>query len=204
MSTVIATQVNADADLEEIENNAKLNQKTEIINALATQIVMPNQVLQQSSTQDFGGLILSGNHGGFQAKGTRTTVNGMPGTVIKKQIGVTGTAVLSNMTRICEGNTPAVLIRDGGRVALKNCHIVKTDNLHSAATDTYVLMETGSYASVVSCVFYGTQANTGSLVRNEDAANTNRGSIVGCINLTDIAATPFVNIAAGNILGVIP
>lgn len=70
MSTVIATQVNADADLEEIENNATLNQKTEIINALATQIVMPNQVLQQSSTQDFGGLILSGNHGGFQAKNT--------------------------------------------------------------------------------------------------------------------------------------
>ena len=204
MSTVVATQVDADADLAEIDKNATLNQKTDIINALATKIVMPGQVLQQSSVQDFGGLVMSGGHGGFEVKGTRTTVNGMPGTVIKKQIVVTGTAVLSSMTLICEGNTPAVVVRDGGRVALKNCHIVKTDNSHSAATDTYVLMETGSYASAVSCVFYGTQANTGSLVRNEDAGNTNRGSIVGCINLTDIAATPFVNIAAGNILGVIP
>jgi|TARA_R100001163_G_scaffold65349_1_gene62220 hypothetical protein len=204
MSGVVATQVDSDASVEEIDENATANQKTEILNALATEVVMPGQLYRQSSKLDFGGLLMAGSQGGFEVKGTRTTVNGMPGSVVRKQIVVNGTAVLSNMTLVCDGNTPAVVVRDGGRVALKNCHIVKGDNKHSAATDAYILMETGSYASVVSCVFYGTQSNTGSLVYNQDAVNTNRGSVIGCINLTDIAAAPFVNIVAGNILGVVP
>ena len=204
MSGVIATEVDPNATAEEISSNATENQKTNIINALATETVMPGQSFLQASSLDFGGLLLSGKQGGFEVKGTRTTVNGMPGAVVRKQIVVDGTAVIANMTIVCDGNNPAVVVRDGGRVALKNCHIVKGDNKQSAATDAYVLMETGSYASVVSCVFYGTQSNTGSLVYNQDAVNTNRGSVIGCINLTDVAAAPFVNIAAGNILGVVP
>tara|TARA_R110002020_G_scaffold30836_4_gene96842 strand:+ start:4845 stop:5459 length:615 start_codon:yes stop_codon:yes gene_type:complete len=204
MSTIIATQVGADASLAEIDENATVNQKTDIINALATDIVMPNQALEQLPKLDYGGLLLAGSHGGFEAKGSRTTVNGSPGSVVRKQIVVTGNVVLSNMTLVCEGNTPAVVVRNNARLALNNCHIVKSDNQQAVATDTYLLMETGSYAAFIGCVFYGNQSNTGALVYNQDAGATNRGSVVGCVNLTDVAAAPFVNISAANILGVVP
>ena len=54
MSTIVATQVESDASLAEIDENATVNQKTDIINALATDLVMPNQVLQQRRTLDYG------------------------------------------------------------------------------------------------------------------------------------------------------
>ncbi len=204
MSTIVATQVESDASLAEIDENATVNQKTDIINALATDLVMPNQVLQQRRTLDYGGLLLSGSHGGFEAKGSRTTIKGSPGSVVRKQIVVTGNVTLSNLTLVCDGNNPAIVVRNNARLALNNCHIVKADNKQLAATDTYLLMETGSYAAFIGCVFYGNQSNTGALVYNQDAGATNRGSVVGCVNLTDVVAAPFVNISAANILGVVP
>ncbi len=204
MTKVVSTQAPYDSDASEIDANATVNHQTEILNGMATIVVMPEQGLNQTSKLDFGALLLAGNHGGFEAKGSRTSVSASPGAVIRKQIIVSGTAIISNATLICSGNTPAVTIRSGGRLVLKNCHISKGDNLHSSATDAYILMETGSYASVVSSVFYGTQSNTGSLVYNQDAVNTGRGSVIGCVNLTDVAATPFVNIAAANVVGNIP
>tara|TARA_R100000808_G_C2150387_1_gene159116 strand:- start:2604 stop:3218 length:615 start_codon:yes stop_codon:yes gene_type:complete len=204
MSKVVATQAPPDASLSEIDENATTNQKTDIINALAVDLVMPNQVLEQRQTLDYGALLLAGSHGGFQAKGSRTTINGSPSSVVRKQIVVTGNVALSNLTLVCDGNNPAVVVRNNARLALNNCHIVKADGKQAAATDTYLLMETGSYAAFIGCVFYGNQSNTGALVYNQDAGSTNRGSVVGCVNLTDVVATPFVNIAAGNILGVVP
>jgi len=191
MSTIVATQVGADASLAEIDENATVNQKTDIINALATDIVMPNQALEQLPKLDYGGLLLSGSHGGFEVKGSRTTINGAPGSVIKKQVRVTGTAILSGLHLLCEGNTPAVLVTESGRLVLTDCHIFKDDNKQAAATDAYIVVEDGGYLVAQGSIFYGNQSNTGHLVYNY--GNVHNAAAIGCIDLSDIAS-PFHNV----------
>ena len=172
MSQVVETQAPEDADLVEIDENATLNHKTDIINKLGTEIIMPGQVYDQKQKLDYGGMLMSGNQGAFALSGSRTTVKGAPGVVISKQITVPGTAILSGASLICEGNTPAILVKAAGRLVLNDCHIVKGDNLQSVATDAYI----------------GSQSNTGHLVYNY--GNTHNAAVIGCIDLSDIAS-PF-------------
>lgn len=188
MSQVVETQAPEDADLVEIDENATLNHKTDIINKLGTEIIMPGQVYDQKQKLDYGGMLMSGNQGAFSLSGSRTTVKGAPGVVISKQITVPGTAILSGASLICEGNTPAILVKATGRLVLNDCHIVKGDNLQSAVTDAYIVVEDGGYLVVQSSIFYGSQSNTGHLVYNY--GNTLNAAVIGCIDLSDIVS-PF-------------
>ena len=84
-------------------------------------------------------------------------------------------------------------MQNGGRLILRSCHVSKESSTHTAASDTYLQVDTGGYLSVSDCMFHGTQNNTGKLIINDDAANTNRVAVLGSMNLTDIAS-PYTNV----------
>jgi len=150
---------------------------------LSGRFVFPkgNQFIERTS-EDFGARLGEGERPGFTVKTSRSVTSGVPGTVCNKQIIIDGTAILRNMTLICDGNVPAVLVRATGHAILQGCHIVKTDGL-SGAADTYVSVEKGGQLNVVGCMFHGVQS-AGFVVSNPAPATVTDVDITGCVNLT--------------------
>ena len=136
----------------------------------------------ERSTVDFGGVIGEGVRPGFSVITSRSVTSGVPGTVCNKQIVVDGTAILRNMTLICDGNVPAVLVRETGHAILQGCHIVKNTGV-SGAADSYVSVEKGGQLNVVACMFHGEQS-AGFVVSNPAPAAVTDVDITGCVNLT--------------------
>ena len=204
MKSVVHTPPQAGASRLQIDDKLSVNHQLETINKIATDIVRPGEEMKQTGKLDNGTLMLAGEHGGFEVKGDRSVVHAAPGSTVKKQVVVTGKTMLSGATLSCDGNTPAVLVKDGGRLVMSDCHITKDDNRQALATDTYISIATGGYATLRGCIFYGSQTDTGALVHNDDPLNPNRVAVVGCMNLTDVVTTPFVNVLPANVVGVVP
>lgn len=163
------------------------------IRALGLQVIEPESAVN-FERKDFGGIYVpGGEYGGFKSPGGRHTVVCAPGVKFKKPIQVEGVLILANAFLDCENNSPAITVLATGRLILQQCQITKGDNLQKAAADTYVQVMAGGYASINSCIFHGTQTNTGALVYNADALNPGRVAVSGAMNLTDIAA-PYTNV----------
>lgn len=136
----------------------------------------------ERSNQDFGAVIAEGRRPGFALKTDRSVTTGVPGTVVEKQVTIDGSAILRNMTFICEGNTPAIVVAATGNVILDGCHIVKAEGEQSAADDNYVTVEDGGNLNVVGCMFHGAQT-TGYVVYNA-SVHHNHVDVTGCVNRT--------------------
>lgn len=167
-----------------------------IVRALGTQVVAPSNGFRFQQKSKEGIFVSSGEYRGFGASGTHQTVTCSPGSLFSRQIVVTGSLILNNAILDCHRNTPAIVVKSTGRLLLSGCHISKDANIQTAATDRYVSVETGGYASINNCIFYGDQSATGSIVYNDDAVNIGRVAVTGCVNLTDILvpAQAFTNV----------
>ena len=136
----------------------------------------------ENQTDDYAVLLGYDERPGFTAKSNRLVYSGVPGTITNKQVVVEGSAIIRNMTMICEGNTPALLVKETGKCILENCHIVKLDNLQTA-TDSYVSVENAGVLNVVGCMFHGAQT-AGFVVSNPAPAPIANVDVTGCVNLT--------------------
>jgi len=157
-------------------------------------VVDPGSGVSFNQKDREGIFVPSGDYGGFDVTGSRQILTGSPGTSFKKAITVYGSLILSNAFLECEGNVPAIIVKSGGRLLLSGCHISKADK-KQGATDCYISVETGGFASINNCMFHGTQTDTGNLVRNNDALNPNRAAVVGCVNLSDVVTVPYFQVA---------
>ena len=141
-----------------------------------------DQMIERSN-EDFGAVLAEGERPGFAVASGRSVTSGVPGTVVNSQITVDGTAILRNMTIICNGNLPAVVVTASGHAILDGCHIVKTDNTQTGASDNYITVQAGAQLNVVACMFHGVQPG-GFVVDNAGgAANVD---VTGCVNLTGV------------------
>lgn len=131
---------------------------------------------------DNGIALGTGDHNGFEAKKNRTTLQGTPGAEIKTAITVTNSIIIKDATLKCDGNTPAVTVEAAGRAILMNCHVIKDENTQTA-TDRYIHVKTGGELVVTGCIFQNTQA-AGFVVDHDDAVNTNKVMVTGCLNRT--------------------
>ena len=188
-----------DIPLTKLDRTASVNSKNlesayEAVRRLGEEVGNPGQAVVITKKDHTGLYLPYANYGGFASDETRSFISCAPGATFGKQIQITGNAIIHGAFLDCENNIPAVVVKAGGRVILQNCHITKKDGSQSAATDSYVAIETGGYASVNGCFFHGLQSDTGSIVYNADAGNPGRVAVVGCVNLTDIVTTPYINI----------
>lgn len=180
MPKVVATQAQPDSSTIQVDSNATVNHQTDILNGLGTLVATPNTEIKQTSKQDFGALLLSGNHGGFEVKGSRTVVAASPGAVIRKQIVVSGTAIISDATLVISGNNSTISVLSGGSLILKGCHISKTDNVQTA-TGSYITVANGGHVACIGCYFHGAQS-TGWVIVTGGPANSS--GAIGCLNAT--------------------
>lgn len=163
------------------------------IRSLGLQVIDPESAVT-FSRKDFGGVYVpSGTYGGFKCPTGRHTLVCAPGVRFQRPIEVEGTLILTGAFLDCLDNQAAISVLGTGRLILQQCQITKSNNKQSAATDSYVSISTGGYASINGCIFHGTQTNKGVLVYNADAGNPGRVAVVGAMNLTDIA-TPYTNV----------
>lgn len=139
----------------------------------------------ERTTEDFGAVIGEGRRPGFSLASSRSVTSGVPGTVVDTQVTIDGTAILRNMTFICQGNQPAIVVAATGQAILDGCHIVKADGVQTAADDSYVLVQDGGNLNVVSCMFHGAQT-TGYGVYN-GSVHHNHVDVTGCVNLTGVS-----------------
>lgn len=165
----------------------------QIVRALGQGVTTPGERIEMPKDNHSGLFVSFSENAGFTTTETKSVITAAPGTTFTRQIVVSGTLILTGCYLDCFENNAAIVVEDGGRLVLRACHITKKDNVHTAASDTYVQVNTGGYLSVSDCVFHGTQNNTGKLIINDDAANTNRAAVLGSMNLTDIAS-PYTNV----------
>jgi hypothetical protein len=135
----------------------------------------------ERTTEDFGAVIGEGRRPGFSLASSRSVTSGVPGTVVDTQVTIDGTAILRNMTFICQGNQPAIVVRSTAHCILDGCHVVKSDGTQSGATDQYIEVESGGQINIVSCMFHGSQSS--GFVVNNAGAGAN-ADVTGCVNLT--------------------
>ena len=164
-----------------------------VIRNLGSTVIDPGSGIDFDELDRQGVFAPSGNYGGFELSGSRQILTAAPGAVLAKQVIVYGSLILNNAYLECEGALPAITVKSGGRLIVSHCHISKESN-KQAATDSFILVETGGYASVNNCMFHGNQSDTGNLVRNLDAVNTGRVAVVGCANLTDVVTAPYFQV----------
>lgn len=138
---------------------------------------------REIKSADFGVQLGSGSRPGFTVEAGRTSITGAPGIICTSQIRVDGSAILRNMTLVCDGNTPALVVGSSGRCVLQGCHIVKAPNI-SGASDMYIEVEDAGYLNVVGCMFHGTQSS-GYVVYN-DSVHHNFVDVTGCVNDTGV------------------
>jgi len=159
------------------------------VRSIGAQIVEPGSVVT-FERKDFGGIYVpSGTYGGFTCESGRHIITCAPGTRFQRPIIIKGNVTLSNAFIEMSESSAGITIESGGCLILDGCHIIKTDNKHAAATDTYIQINDGGKCSLNNSVFYGTQSNTGHILYNYDASNK-VAAVAGCANLTDIVS-PF-------------
>lgn len=137
---------------------------------------------REIKSADFGVQIGSGSRPGFTVKSDRASLTGAPGAVCVSQIVVEGTAILRNMTFICDGNTPAIVVGENARCILQGCHIVKAAGV-SGAANVYIDVIKDGLLNVVGCMFHGEQS-AGHVITNAGAATN--VDVTGCVNLTGV------------------
>lgn len=174
--------------------NSNVNESYQsAIRSLGLQVIDPGSAIT-FERKDFGGIYVpSGDYGGFRCPPGRHRVVCAPGARLQRPIEVEGILMLSGAYLDCLNNNAAITVLPTGRLIMDQCQITKGDSLQVLATDTYVSIQTGGYASVNSCMFHGEQSNKGVLVYNADAGNPGRVAVAGSMNLTDIAA-PYTNV----------
>ena len=175
-------------------NERNAEESFDLVRRLGEEIINPGEGVDIAKKDHVGVYVPSADYGGFVTDETRAFITSAPGTSFTKQIQVKGNVIISGAFLDCENNTPAVLIKSGGRAIIQNCHVTKQDAKQTGATDSYISVETGGYVSVNGCFFHGSQSDTGSIVYNADAGNPGRAAVAGCVNLTDIVTTPYINV----------
>ena len=143
---------------------------------------MNGEAFVENQTSDYSIILGFDNRPGFTTATNRAVISGVPGTITDKQIVVAGSAIIRNMTLICDRNTPALLVKETGRCVLENCHIVKSDGLQGAK-DSFVIVENAGILNIVGCMFHGVQP-AGFVVSNPVPALITNVDITGCVNLT--------------------
>ncbi len=138
--------------------------------------------VQEHQNPDFGAALEGDKRPGFTTTSARAVIGGVPGTVCTKQIVVKGSAIIRNMTLICDNNTAALLVTETGRCVLENCHIVKSDGIQGAA-DSYVSVANAGLLNVVGCMFHGVQP-AGFVISNPVPAPVTNVDVTGCVNTT--------------------
>jgi len=182
---------------EEVRNKTSMEVYLGAIRRLGRSVVMPGSQIKQDEKIDAGAFVLMGEYGGMKASADRSFVVFSPGSTVTKQVEVTGKLVLNGANLKCEGDSPAVVVKSGGYLIARGCHISKDDNEQSALS-TYILIEDGGFAMIEGCMFHGVQSGVGSLVRNDNAAvppGPGRVAVAGCVNASDVTTTPFVNMS---------
>lgn len=175
-------------------NGRNEEESFDLVRRLGEEVINPGADVTPTKKDHVGVYVPSANYGGFVAGEARAFIHTAPGATFTKQVQVTGSVILSGAFLDCEGNSPAILIKNGGRAVVQNCHITKSNSKQTGAADSYIHVETGGYASVNGCIFHGLQSDVGAIVHNADAVNPGRVAVAGCVNLTDIVTTPYVNI----------
>jgi len=138
--------------------------------------------VREHKAPDFGGALEGDTRPGFTTTSKRAVIGGVPGTVCTKQVIVKGTAIIRNMTLICDNNTPALLVTETGRCILENCHITKGDGVQ-AGGGSYISVEAGGLLNIVGCMFHGTQT-AGFVASNPAPALITNVDVTGCVNIT--------------------
>lgn len=194
MSKLVPISPSPSVSTQGLSDNLTQNHTLDSVNRVGYDVIQAGSIIKENKKLDNGVYLLAGDHGGFQVEGSRSAVVAAPGSVVKKQITITGQGIITGVSVVCDGNKPAVVVKSGGRLILKDCHITKVDNLQKVASDSYVLVESGGYATINGCMFHGSQSNIGALVYNDDAINPSRVAVVGAVNLTDVLATAYTNV----------
>mgnify|MGYP003138368417 CR=1 FL=1 len=176
----------------EEESNTRIDEDYfRIVRSLGDQLITPSSEVALIKKDLGAAYVPAGSYGGAVVSGTRQSILCAPGAKFTKQVVVRGFAMIKNATLLCEGNTPAIVVEAGGSLLLSGCLVSKGD----APTDRYITVQTGGYATVSNCAFFGDQGATGTVITNEDAGNPQRVAVVGCMNLTTIiAATRYTNV----------
>lgn len=173
-------------------NERNQEQLFDLVRRLGEEVSNPAQAIVMDKKDHVGLYVPSAEYGGFASAQTRSIISCAPGASFSKQIEITGNAIIFGAFLDCEGNTPAILIKESGRAIIQGCHLTKKNAQQTAATDSYISVETGGYVSVNGCFFHGLQTDTGTIVHNAGAGAN--AAVVGCVNLTDIVTTPYVNV----------
>ena len=169
------------------------------IRSLGAQVVAPGSAIT-FQRKDFGGVYVpSGAYGGFTVGSGKHIINCAPGVRFDKPILIQGTLGLSGAYIEMSDAAAGVTVADGGRLILDKCQVIKADGKHSAATDTYIQIDSGGICSVSGCVFHGAQANIGKIIHNSNALGST-AAVLGSVNLTDIAS-PFQNVGYTQVVG---
>lgn len=162
------------------------------IRSLGAQVVAPGSAIT-FQRKDFGGIYVpSGAYGGFTVESGKHIIKCAPGVRFDKPIIIEGTLILSGAYIEMPDAAAGITVANGGRLILDQCQIIKADNKHTTAKQTYIQIDIGGVCSVSNCVFHGEQANTGYVVYNDNALGS-EVAVLGSINLTDIAS-PFFNV----------
>ena len=139
--------------------------------------------LIERSNQDFGAVIAEGKRPGFALASNRSVTSGVPGTIIETQVTIDADAIVRNVTFVCDGNTPALVIGATANVVLQSCHISKEQGIQAVASDNYITVQNGGKLNIVGCMFHNAQT-TGHVVNNAGAATN--VDVTGCVNLTSV------------------
>lgn len=166
-----------------------------LVSNLGSQVLHPGQLISFDRKRGSALYLSAGTYGGGSLGGERQLIICAAGVKFAKQVTITGSVEIQNALFVCSGNAPAIVVASGGSLLLSNSAIAKSDLVQAAAADRYVTVATGGYGSFNGCRFFGNQATIGTIITNEDAVNTARVAVVGCINYTTIVAgTRYTNV----------
>jgi hypothetical protein len=180
----------------EQQSNARTDQDYfDIVSRMGSQIIRPGGLVTFKRKNGGALYISAGVFGGARLEGTRQVVSCSPGTEFTKTVIVNGSVLVKGAFFVCEGNTPAIVVEDGGSLTLVDCFISKAEGVQTAASDRYITVETGGFGTFSNCGFFGDQAAVGTVITNEDALNPARVAVVGGMNYTNIvAASRYTNV----------
>ena len=181
---------------QEQQNNAMVDQDYfDIVSRLGSQIISPGGLVTFKRKRGGALYVSAGVFGGARLEGSRQVVSCSPGTEFTKTVIVSGSVLIKGASFACDGNTPAIIVEEGGSLLLVDCFISKGDGLQASASDRYITIEAGGFGTFSNCRFFGDQAAVGTVITNEDALNPARATVVGGMNYTNIvAASRYTNV----------
>lgn len=169
----------------------------DIVKNIGRQVVSPGGLIKFDRIDGAAIYLPSGVYGGAKLSGTNQRITCAPGVAITRQLIVTGSVIIQGADITCSGNAPAIVVEEGGSLLLVGCYVRKGDGLQVGATDRYITVNSGGFATINGCSFVGAQATVGTIVTNEDAANPQRVAVQACMNYTGIvAATRYTNVGS--------